>query len=71
MAIAGARALTTTLQKQKIEPTPEQRRAADPRVSVWVAASAGSGKTHVLVDRVIRLLLDGAAPDAILCLTFT
>ncbi len=63
--------MSTELPKQKIEPTAEQRRAADPRVSVWVAASAGSGKTQVLVDRVIRLLLDGAAPDAILCLTFT
>ena len=71
MAIARARALSTAVIKYKIEPTPEQRRAADPQDSVWVAASAGSGKTHVLVDRVIRLLLDGAAPDAILCLTFT
>jgi ATP-dependent helicase/nuclease subunit A len=71
VAVAGARTLTTALQRQKIEPTPEQRRAADPAASVWVAASAGSGKTHVLVDRVIRLLLDGAAPNAILCLTFT
>ncbi len=52
-------------------PTKEQRHAANPDHSVWVAASAGSGKTEVLVDRVIRLLLDGAAPDAILCLTFT
>ncbi len=48
-----------------------QRRAADPRASVWVSANAGSGKTHVLVDRVTRLLLDGAAPGTILCLTYT
>ncbi len=48
-----------------------QRQAADPRASSWVAASAGAGKTKVLVDRVLRLLLDGAAPDHILCLTFT
>jgi ATP-dependent helicase/nuclease subunit A len=48
-----------------------QRRAANPRESVWVDASAGTGKTSVLVDRVLRLLLDGAAPERILCITFT
>jgi ATP-dependent helicase/nuclease subunit A len=48
-----------------------QRRAADPRASAWVAASAGSGKTKVLTDRVLRLLLAGTAPERILCLTFT
>ncbi len=57
--------------KQKKIPTKEQKAAADPTRSVWVAASAGSGKTQVLVDRVVRLLLDGAEPQAILCLTFT
>ena len=40
-----------------------QRDASDPRSSAWVNANAGSGKTHVLVDRVIRLLLDGAEPS--------
>jgi ATP-dependent helicase/nuclease subunit A len=49
----------------------DQRRASDPMRSVWVAANAGSGKTHVLVDRVIRLMLSGTAPDKILCITFT
>ncbi len=48
-----------------------QRRAADPARSVWVAANAGSGKTTVLTERVARLLLEGARPSAILCLTFT
>jgi ATP-dependent helicase/nuclease subunit A len=48
-----------------------QREASDPRSSAWVVANAGSGKTHVLTQRVIRLLLDGADPAAILCLTFT
>ncbi len=48
-----------------------QRRAADPRASAWVSANAGAGKTKVLTDRVVRLLLDGAAPSRILCLTFT
>ena len=51
--------------------TPHQRRAADPEASVWVAASAGSGKTKALTDRVLRLLLGGAAPERLLCLTFT
>ncbi len=48
-----------------------QRRAADPRVSAWVSANAGAGKTKVLSDRVLRLLLTGAPPGRILCLTFT
>jgi ATP-dependent helicase/nuclease subunit A len=51
--------------------TPEQRQASDPMRSVWVAASAGSGKTHVLSARILRLLLDGAEPQSILCLTYT
>jgi ATP-dependent helicase/nuclease subunit A len=45
--------------------------AADPRASVWVAASAGTGKTTVLTDRLLRLMLDGTDPARILCLTFT
>lgn len=49
----------------------EQRLASNPFQSVWVAANAGSGKTHVLVDRVIRLMLSGTPPDKILCITFT
>ena len=38
--------------------------ASDPAASAWVAANAGSGKTHVLAQRVIRLLLDGVEPGA-------
>jgi ATP-dependent helicase/nuclease subunit A len=45
--------------------------ATDPGVSAWVSANAGAGKTHVLTDRVTRLLLDGANPARILCLTYT
>ena len=45
--------------------------ASDPNVSAWVAANAGSGKTHVLAQRVIRLLLSGVEPARILCITFT
>ena len=48
-----------------------QREVADPDVSAWVAANAGSGKTHVLAQRVINLLLKGVAPEKILCITFT
>jgi ATP-dependent helicase/nuclease subunit A len=49
----------------------QQARASDPAASSWVAANAGSGKTHVLSQRVIRLLLNGARPSSILCLTYT
>ena len=58
-------------------PTLDQRKVATPDRHVWVRASAGSGKTKVLVDRLLRLLLPdpngapGVAPDKILCLTFT
>lgn len=49
----------------------EQGRATHPAASAWVSANAGSGKTHVLVWRVIRLLIAGADPGRILCLTYT
>jgi ATP-dependent helicase/nuclease subunit A len=48
-----------------------QAQASDPCVSAWVSANAGSGKTHVLAQRVIRLLLARCEPGRILCLTFT
>jgi ATP-dependent helicase/nuclease subunit A len=48
-----------------------QADASDPRRLIWLSASAGTGKTHVLTARVIRLLLAGNDPAAILCLTFT
>jgi ATP-dependent helicase/nuclease subunit A len=48
-----------------------QARASDPASSAFVSANAGSGKTHVLVQRVIRLLLNGVPPEKILCITFT
>ena len=51
--------------------TRQQRRAANPQKSVWVEASAGTGKTKVLSDRVLRLLLNGISPAKILCLTYT
>jgi ATP-dependent helicase/nuclease subunit A len=49
----------------------KQGLASDPLASAWVSANAGSGKTHVLAQRVIRLLLRGAEPSRILCLTYT
>ena len=55
----------------KVDPNINQRAAANPKDSVWVAASAGTGKTKVLSDRVLNLLLLGCPPEKILCLTFT
>ncbi|WP_374575313.1 double-strand break repair helicase AddA [Phenylobacterium sp.] len=48
-----------------------QRLAANPAVNAFVTANAGSGKTKTLIDRVARLLLAGAEPDTILCVTYT
>ena len=53
------------------ETAQRQARASDPRHSAWVSANAGSGKTHVLSLRVIRLLLEDTDPSRILCLTYT
>src|SRR5258705_10738727 len=47
------------------------KRALDPRASCVVEACAGSGKTWLLVGRIVRLLLAGAAPPDILAITFT
>jgi ATP-dependent helicase/nuclease subunit A len=49
----------------------EAARASDPGVSAWVSANAGAGKTHLLANRVTRLLLQGVKPERILCLTYT
>jgi ATP-dependent helicase/nuclease subunit A len=49
-----------------------QALAVKPADSVWLSASAGTGKTHVLTSRVLRLLLEpGVRPESVLCLTFT
>ena len=63
--------MTPTGSLRRQPPTAAQRRAADPTSSVWVTASAGTGKTRVLADRVLRLLLAGCDPRQLLCLTFT
>lgn len=51
--------------------TAAQNVAADPTQPVWVSANAGTGKTHVLINRILRLLLAGTGPGKILCLTYT
>jgi ATP-dependent helicase/nuclease subunit A len=48
-----------------------QNIAADPKASCFLTANAGSGKTSTLVNRVARLLLSGAKPEHILCVTYT
>lgn len=64
-------------QQSDLDPNVRQRRASNPDASVWVNASAGTGKTKVLTDRVLRLLLprkngqSGAKAHKIICLTFT
>lgn len=56
-------------------PTPSfndsQREASSPRHSCWVMASAGTGKTKVLVDRLLCLLIEKNHPKSVLCLTYT
>ncbi len=63
MAVSDVRALQRLKNDQAV--------ASDPHRHVWLSASAGTGKTHVLSARVFRLLLRGVDPAAILCLTFT
>lgn len=60
-----------TLQSIKNETDRLQSLASHPDISAWVSANAGTGKTYVLVQRVLRLLLNGTKPEKILCLTFT
>ena len=49
----------------------KQLSATDPESSAYVDASAGSGKTKLLVDRIVRILIYGVQPSKILCITFT
>ncbi len=49
----------------------EQIKATRPQLNIWLSANAGTGKTHVLVNRFLRLLLDGNEPHRIVCITFT
>src|SRR6266487_1896992 len=68
---AGDRRMVTAPRQIPDAVRATQARASDPKSSAFVSANAGSGKTHVLVQRVIRLLLDDVAPEKILCITFT
>ncbi len=69
--------LMPEIQGKALDPNVPQGAAADPQSCAWVGASAGTGKTKVLTDRVLRLLLprqngqEGTAANRILCLTFT
>ncbi len=61
------------------DPNVKQRQASNPLDTVWVGASAGTGKTKILTDRVLRLMLPkigmgietATSPEKILCITFT
>lgn len=64
------------LDPHPVDPVPQetldrQFAVSSPKTSAWVSANAGTGKTHVLTQRVTRLLLAGVRPDRLLCLTFT
>ena len=77
----GSHDLKTNTTERPLDPNVLQRKASDTYSSVWVSASAGTGKTKVLTDRILRLLLpridkkgqiiNGVSPEKILCLTFT
>jgi len=54
-----------------LNPNANQRLASDPEYSVYVSASAGTGKTKILCDRFLRLMLSGSPCENILCVTFT
>ena len=62
---------TPSAADARVRASQSQMAASDPRVSTFVAASAGSGKTKLLTDRLLRLMLGGVDPGRILCLTFT
>jgi ATP-dependent helicase/nuclease subunit A len=63
--------MTDSLSPEIIEATILQSKGSDPAACAWVGASAGTGKTKILTDRVLRLLVSGAQATRILCLTFT
>jgi ATP-dependent helicase/nuclease subunit A len=84
MTSSPTQPVTPSIADNEAAPDPNlmQRAASDPNASVWVNASAGTGKTKVLTDRLIRLMLPkpateiyperaGTAPHRILCLTYT
>ncbi len=62
---------TSGIEAARIKTHRDQADASDPQASVWVNANAGTGKTHVLTLRVLRILMCGTPPERILCLTYT
>jgi ATP-dependent helicase/nuclease subunit A len=68
-AVAEAVAAKVLTPQQEAEAN--QLAASHPGVSAFVDASAGSGKTRLLTDRILRLMVGGARPERVLCLTFT
>jgi|GEM_PF-1831586 len=48
-----------------------QRDAANPSASCYISASAGSGKTKIIIDRILNLLLNNIPIESILCITYT
>jgi ATP-dependent helicase/nuclease subunit A len=65
------RLINAKLDRVRRETQRHQCEAADPDASAWVSANAGTGKTHVLTMRILRLLLGGTEPARILALTYT
>ncbi|MCZ6861791.1 MAG: UvrD-helicase domain-containing protein, partial [Alphaproteobacteria bacterium] len=68
---APVNALSAARRKIRDSAVRAQSQASDPEASAWVGASAGTGKTRVLTERVLRRLLGGTKAEHILCLTFT
>ena len=66
--MAQHKSLTEKIDKNVVK---QPHQAANPSVSAWVSANAGSGKTYVLVTRLVTLLLEGTPPERLLCLTYT
>jgi ATP-dependent helicase/nuclease subunit A len=71
MGLFGKSKLEVAREARLEETQRSQAAAADPATSAWVSANAGTGKTHVLTMRVLRLLLNGTLPERILALTYT
>ena len=63
--------MTERMSETRRKATETQQTAGRPHESYWVSANAGTGKTHVLTNRIVRLLMSGVRPRNILCLTYT
>jgi ATP-dependent helicase/nuclease subunit A len=81
---SDAQGIAQAIAQAVAQANDQQAMASDPTASVFVSASAGSGKTKLLIDRLLRLMLPrpapagaegelcpGSPPGRILCLTFT